>query len=121
MLNLRLIKFLLVGVLNTLVGYGLFCFFVFTGLHYSFAVLIATILGVLFNFQSTRKLVFNDRHGCGLPTLSLYPQLWHSLPCEYSRSKIIPQPRPEQLSGGVHRTPSSCIPQLLLAVTFSFH
>ena len=56
------LRFLLVGVLNTLVGYGLFSFFIFLDLHYSIAVLYSTILGVLFNYKSIGKLVFNTHN-----------------------------------------------------------
>ena len=56
----RLIRFLLVGGLNALVGYGLFAFFIYLGLHYSLATLIATVLSVCFNFVSTGKLVFKQ-------------------------------------------------------------
>ena len=60
MKNNKFIKFLLVGVLNTIVGYGLFAFFVYLGFHYTLAVLFSTILGVLFNFKSIGKLVFDS-------------------------------------------------------------
>ncbi|WP_376850513.1 GtrA family protein [Caenimonas terrae] len=51
-------RFLLVGGLNTLVGYGLFALFTWTGLSYPLAIALATVLGVAFNFQSTGRLVF---------------------------------------------------------------
>ena len=51
-------KYLIVGGVNTLFGYSVFAFLIFSGFHYSFAVLISTILGVLFNFQSYGRLVF---------------------------------------------------------------
>lgn len=51
-------RFIVVGVLNTAVGYGLFAFFIYQGFHYTLAVLFATILGVLFNFHSIGRLVF---------------------------------------------------------------
>jgi len=54
-------RFLAVGVLNTMVGYGLFSLFIFLGFHYTLAVLFSTILGVLFNFHSIGRLVFG-RH-----------------------------------------------------------
>ena len=53
-------KYLIVGGVNTLFGYIVFAFFIFFGFHYSLAVLIATILGVLFNFQSYGRLVFKN-------------------------------------------------------------
>lgn len=54
------ISFILVGILNTLVGYAMYAFFIFVGLHYAMAVLLATGLGVLFNFKTTGKIVFNN-------------------------------------------------------------
>ena len=58
MLNSQLIRFLLVGGLNTGVGYALFALFIWMGLLYPLAIGLATVLGVAFNFQSTGRLVF---------------------------------------------------------------
>lgn len=52
--------YMLVGVLNTAVGYSLFALFIFLGVHYSLAVLLSTILGVLFNFKSIGRIVFKN-------------------------------------------------------------
>ena len=54
----RFVRFLFVGGLNTLVGYGLFAMLTWLGLAYPIAIAIATVLGVTFNFQSTGRLVF---------------------------------------------------------------
>ncbi len=59
-IDILFIKFLAVGVLNTLFGYGIFAFLLFVGLHYAVASILATILGVLFNFKTTGTLVFNN-------------------------------------------------------------
>lgn len=56
----QFIKFLFVGVLNTFFGYGVFAFFNFIGLHYSLSTLLATILGILFNFKTTGCIVFKN-------------------------------------------------------------
>jgi putative flippase GtrA len=56
----RLIRFLAIGLLNSAVGYGLFALFIYLGFHYAFASLVATTLGVCFNFFSTGKLVFKQ-------------------------------------------------------------
>ena len=58
----RLLKFLLVGALNTVFGYSLFAFFIFLGVHYSLAVLLSTILGILFNFKTIGRLVFGSHN-----------------------------------------------------------
>jgi putative flippase GtrA len=55
----RILKFLVVGALNTAVGYGLFALFIFLGWHFAIATLLSTILAVTFNFFSTGRLVFN--------------------------------------------------------------
>ena len=63
LLNSKYIKFykyLIVGGVNTVFGYSVFAILIFFGFHYSLAVLIATILGVLFNFQSYGRLVFKN-------------------------------------------------------------
>ncbi|ODU13408.1 MAG: polysaccharide biosynthesis protein GtrA [Variovorax sp. 67-131] len=57
-LSSQLLRFLLVGGLNTAVGYALFAGFVWAGLPYPGAIALATVLGVAFNFQSTGRLVF---------------------------------------------------------------
>lgn len=56
----ELICYLFVGVLNTLFGYTVFAFFVFAGLHYALATLIATVIGVIFNFITMGRLVFRN-------------------------------------------------------------
>ena len=56
--NKQFHKFIGVGILNTIIGYTLFAFFIFLGLHYILASLLGTILGVIFNFHSIGKLVF---------------------------------------------------------------
>lgn len=57
-LSYRYVRFLLVGFVNTVVGYGLYAFFIFIGLHYSLAAFFGTVLGILFNFQTIGRLVF---------------------------------------------------------------
>lgn len=52
------IKFILVGMLNTIFGYGVYALLLFLGAHYSLASLAGTVLGVLFNFKTTGGLVF---------------------------------------------------------------
>jgi putative flippase GtrA len=59
--NTKPLKFLLVGVLNTAVGYSIFLIALWTGLHYSVAIAVATVLGTLFNFKSTGTMVFRSR------------------------------------------------------------
>ncbi|KUY47707.1 GtrA family protein [Burkholderia sp. RF2-non_BP3] len=55
----QLLRFLVVGGLNTLVGYSLFAVLTYVGLAYPVAIGLATVGGVLFNFQSVGRLVFD--------------------------------------------------------------
>ena len=57
----QFIKFLIVGGINTLFGYGLFALFIFLGFHYAMASFLATVLGILFNFKTTGVLVFQNK------------------------------------------------------------
>ena len=54
------IRFVLVAMLNTLFGYGVYTLLVYFGMHFSLATLISTILGVLFNFKTYGILVFKN-------------------------------------------------------------
>lgn len=54
------IIYLLVGVMNTIFGYSIFAILIYLKFHYSLAALLATVLGVLFNFKSIGKLVFKN-------------------------------------------------------------
>lgn len=61
-LRQRFIRFLLVGGLNTVFGYGVWAFLIFIGLHYMTATAIGTIIGILFNFKTTGCLVFRNHN-----------------------------------------------------------
>ena len=60
-INNRFVRFLIVGGINTAFGYGVFALLIFLKFHYAIAVLLGTILGVLFNFQTTGRLVFDSK------------------------------------------------------------
>ena len=55
----QFLRFLLVGVMNTAFGYGLFALLTWLGLAYPMAIGLATLGGIAFNFQSIGRLVFN--------------------------------------------------------------
>ncbi len=63
----RFVVFLVVGGLNTMVGYGLFAGLILLGLPITAAVVIGTVLGVLFNFLSTGTVVFRNSAARLLP------------------------------------------------------
>lgn len=60
-LRKQFVRFILVAGLNTLFGYGVFALLIYFGLHYSLAVLISTVAGILFNFKTYGLLVFNSK------------------------------------------------------------
>ncbi len=65
------LRFLIIGGINTAFGYGLFSLLLFIGIHYSFASALGTIGGVLFNYQTTRHLVFTSKQKNKLVHFSL--------------------------------------------------
>lgn len=60
--QVQFVKFLLVGALNTAFGYGVYAALIWFGLRPFLAVALGTVLGVLFNFQSTGWLIFGNAH-----------------------------------------------------------
>lgn len=60
-------RFILTGVINTAFGFGCFMALLYVGLHYSAALFVGTILGILFNFVTTGHFVFGDRDPRKIP------------------------------------------------------
>lgn len=52
------VRFLCVGLINTLVSFGCFNLFLLLGFHYVFAGFVALAIGVVFSFFSSGGLVF---------------------------------------------------------------
>jgi putative flippase GtrA len=63
----QFIKFLIVGGINTLVGYSLFATFILLGIASGTALIAANGLGTLFNFASTGRVVFKSSATALLP------------------------------------------------------
>lgn len=55
------LRFLLIGGLNTVFGYLIFCFFTFITKNAYASIVLSTISGVLFNFKTYGSLVFNSK------------------------------------------------------------
>lgn len=60
MIHDEIIKFVVVGVVNTIFYYTLYAIFIYMGFEYYLAVILATVLGILFSFKTFSKLVFNN-------------------------------------------------------------
>lgn len=55
----RLLRFSLVGFLNTLVSFGMFAMFIHMGFHYSVATFAAFLVGMLMGFKLHGAYVFD--------------------------------------------------------------
>ena len=53
-------RYVFIGFINTGFGYSLFALLIYMHLHYSLALLLATIVGVLFNFKTIGIVVFKS-------------------------------------------------------------
>ncbi len=56
--QIRLVRFFIVGAVNTLFSYLVYAIFILAEAHYNLATLISTILGIIFNFFTTGRIVF---------------------------------------------------------------
>ena len=59
--RVRFLRFLVIGAINTVFGYAVFATFILMGIHYAVAALLGTILAIIFNFNTTGRLVFRSR------------------------------------------------------------
>ena len=60
LLNRQEIRFIFVGGLNTLIGYGLYALFVYIGINYLVSNTIATIIGVIHSFIWNKYFTFRS-------------------------------------------------------------
>ncbi|HSW83091.1 MAG TPA: GtrA family protein [Usitatibacter sp.] len=65
-ISVQFLKFLLVGALNTLFGYSVFAALVLAGVPPVPALVLTYVVGVLFNFMTTRRYVFSASAGGSL-------------------------------------------------------
>ena len=56
---IQFVKFLFVGLLNTLFGYAVFAALIYAGIPAMPALVLTYVVGVLFNFVTTGRLVFS--------------------------------------------------------------
>ena len=60
-LNNRFVKFIFVGILNTIVGYGTYALLIFFGFNYIISSTVSTIVGVINSFILNKKITFSDK------------------------------------------------------------
>ena len=63
LLNVTFVRFLFIGAINTAFGYGLFSLLVYISIEPVLALLVATVIGVCFNFFTTGGVVFKNLEG----------------------------------------------------------
>lgn len=99
----RLVKFILVGMVNTVFGYSVFAIlFLITDLH-NVSVIAATIIGIIFNFFTTGRIVFGNKSlrallpfvlaygvALGLNLLVLNGLLWAGVPVLLGQALSLP-------------------------------
>lgn len=56
----QFVLFLVMGGINTLFYFSLYSFLIYIGVFYAAAVVIGTVCGVLFNFQTFGRVVFKN-------------------------------------------------------------
>ena len=58
--NYKVIKFTYIGIINTLFGYSIYAILVFFEIPYLTSLVLANIIGIIFNYFSTGRLVFKS-------------------------------------------------------------
>lgn len=64
-LELKKLKFLATGIINTIFSYTIFSLLIYAQLQVGYALLISTIAGVIFNYFSYKGAVFKQRANLG--------------------------------------------------------
>ncbi len=73
----QFVRFILVGLVNTAVGYGIFAVLVLVAIPAQIALVIAFVLGVFWNFATHARLVFGKTGFSRLPAYgAVYCGIW---------------------------------------------
>jgi putative flippase GtrA len=59
-LSARLSRFILVGALNTAIGYAIYALFIYVGLPFPVANFLAVVVGIVIGFKTQATLVFQN-------------------------------------------------------------
>lgn len=54
-------KFIFVGVLNTIVGYGAYFILLYLNIHYILALIISSVIGIIHSFIWNKKWTFKSK------------------------------------------------------------
>lgn len=58
---IRFVRFLFVGGINTLFSYLVYAIFILLHVHYGIASFLSTVIGIIFNFFTTGRIVFDNK------------------------------------------------------------
>lgn len=73
----QIFRFLVIGGVNSIFGYSVYALFTFSGLHYALVALLSQICGILFNFNTTGRIVFyNTKSGLIFRFTGVYAALY---------------------------------------------
>lgn len=61
MKNNQIVRFIVIGIINTAFYFMLYSIFIFFKLDYKVAVLLATLLGIVFSFKTLGSFVFKNK------------------------------------------------------------
>ena len=61
-MNKEFVRFIIIGIINTIFYYALFSSLIYLNFDYKLAVLIATVIGVFFSFRNFGKYVFDNQN-----------------------------------------------------------
>lgn len=59
-LNIQILRFVAIGIVNTAFSYGVYSCFLFLGFNYAIANFLALLSGILFSFKTQGHLVFRN-------------------------------------------------------------
>lgn len=76
LLNIQLLRFLVVGCMNTGFSYSIYAFLLYVGVDYRLASLGSFLLGILFSFRTQGALVFRNAERS---RFTRYLSVWLSL------------------------------------------
>jgi len=58
----QFIRYIFIAGINVMVGYVVFAFLIFLGLHYILASTLSTIFSIIFSFKTFSRLVFDNKN-----------------------------------------------------------
>jgi putative flippase GtrA len=61
LLNSQFLRFIIIGLINTIFGYSIYAILIFVGLTYFYAIGLSTIIGIIFNFKTIGRYVFKSK------------------------------------------------------------